>query len=72
MLVVIFRFSKSNMDHLFRLLAEKRFFIDMTKHSDISVFRIIQYYSKLVILKPMQLPTILAVDEYKNNTRVQA
>ena len=61
------RLSKTNMEYLFRQLGEKESFTEMAKRSNVSVSTIIRYCSKLAIPKPVQLPTVLGIDEYKGN-----
>ena len=61
------RLSKTNMEYLFRQLGEKGSYTEMAKRSDVSVSTVIRYCSKLTIPKPVQLPTVLSIDEYKGN-----
>ena len=51
------------MEYLFRQLSEKGSFTEMAKRSNVSVLTVIRYCSKLAIPKPMQLPTMLGIDE---------
>ena len=43
----------------------------MAKRSNVSVSTVILYCSKLAIPKPIQLPTVLGIDEYKRNAEWQ-
>ena len=61
------RLSRTNMEYLFRQFGEKGSFTEMAKRSDVSVSTVIRYCSKLAIPKPVQLPTVLGIDEYKGN-----
>ena len=61
------RFNKINMEYLFRQLHKKGSFTEIAKRSNVSVSTVIRYCSKLVIPKPIQLPTVTSIDGYKEN-----
>ena len=61
------RLTKTNMEYLSKQLAEKGSFTEMAKRSNDSVSTVIWYCEKLAIPKSVQLPTVLDIDEYKEN-----